>query len=196
MSTLELAANAFTTWSIWLAARNSVHTWAVGIVGCILFAFQFFESRLYADVTLQVFFIATSVVGWAQWRRGRTADGSRARPVTRASRSSLVWMALAAAAVTAGYGTLLHRLTDAWMPYLDSAVLALSVVAQCLLMQRKIETWPAWLVVNTLAVPLFVSRELWLTAALYAAYWVNAWHGWWCWRAQVRADAAVEATAG
>ena len=69
------------------------------------------------------------------------------------------------------------------MPYMDAAVLALSVIAQCLQMQRKIKNLTllgsAWI---PLSVGLFASRGLSLTAALYAAYWVNAWYGWWRWR--------------
>ena len=60
----------------------------------------------------------------------------------------------------------------------------LSVVAQCLLMQRKIQTWPVWLLVNTISVGLFVSRGLVIPAALYAAFWFNAWYGWWQWSRQ------------
>jgi nicotinamide mononucleotide transporter len=104
-------------------------------------------------------------------------------------------MALAALAVTLGYGALLHRFTDAYMPYVDAAVLALSVVAQCLLMMRQIENWAFWIAVNTLSVPLFASRGLTLTAVLYAAYWFNAWYGLWRWRGQMRAAAAMPATA-
>ncbi len=185
MTPLEIAANAITALSILLAARNSVHTWWLGIVGCVLFTVVFAQTQLYADATLQLFFIATSAIGWRQWLHGG-ADAAP-RPVTRASPRTLAWMALAAAAVTAGYGALLHRYTDAFMPFVDAAVLALSVVAQCLLMQRRIDTWPAWLAVNTLSVPLFAVRGLQLTAGLYALYWLNAWYGWWHWRREQRA---------
>jgi len=41
-----------------------VHTWWSGIIGCALFAWVFYEARLYADVTLQGFFILTSIYGW------------------------------------------------------------------------------------------------------------------------------------
>jgi nicotinamide mononucleotide transporter len=176
---LELAANAVTTVSIVLAARNSVHTWWTGIVGCGLFALLFFDSQLYADVTLQAFFIVTSAIGWWHWRGGVAAH---ALPVRRSPLPLLAGSTLAALAVTVAYGSLLHHWTDAYAPYVDSAVLAFSVVAQLLLMRRRIETWPAWLLVNTLSVPLYASRGLTLTAALYAAYWLNAWHGWWLWR--------------
>lgn len=181
MTPLEIAANVFATASIWLAARNNVHLWWTGIVGCALFCVLFLQNQLYADATLQVFFIGASVYGWWLWHRGR--DGAPL-PVTRTPARTLGLMVLAAIVVTFAYGGLLKHFTDAYAPYVDSAVLGFSVVAQLLLMQRRIETWPCWLVVNTLSVPLFASRGLTLTAVLYAAYWVNAWYGWWHWQRQ------------
>lgn len=53
MTGLEIAANAVMAASILLAARNSVHTWWTGIIGCSLFGFLFWHTRLYADVLLQ-----------------------------------------------------------------------------------------------------------------------------------------------
>ncbi len=187
MTPLEIAANAVTTLSIWLAARNSRHTWSTGIVGCVLFGVQFFRTQLYADVTLQAFFLVTSAIGWWQWAHARKGAVVSERPVTRARPATLATMVLAAAAVTLGYGALLHHFTDAYAPYVDSAVLALSVAAQFLLMQRQIETWAFWIVVNTLSVPLYASRGLHLTAVLYAAYWFNAWYGLWRWHRERRA---------
>ena len=64
MNLLEIAANAFNAASIFLAARNSVHVWWTSIVGCTLFAWVFFGAKLYADVTLQGFFIVASAIGW------------------------------------------------------------------------------------------------------------------------------------
>jgi nicotinamide mononucleotide transporter len=193
MSPLEIAANAVITLSIWLAARNSVHTWSTGVLGCALFGVLFFQAKLYADATLQLFFIVTSAIGWFQWRQPAGREANAARPITRTAPGTLLWMAGAGLFVTFAYGGLLYRFTDAYLPYIDAAVLALSVIAQCLLMQRKLETWPVWLTVNSLSVPLFFSRGLLLTAALYTAYWLNAWYGWWRWRReQLSQSAATE----
>lgn len=191
---IELSASAFTTVSILLAARNSVHTWWTGIVGCVLFAVTFFQVALYADVTLQGFFLVTSVLGWWHWQRGQ---GGASKPISRTTRREWTVAVLMSVAVTGGYGWLLSRLTDAYAPFLDSAVLALSVVAQIFLLRRRLENWPVWVVVNTLSVPLYASRGLWLTSLLYAAYWINAWYGWWTWRRVYRAQTrAAEAAPG
>ena len=179
MTALEIAANAFTAVAIFLAGRNSVHTWWTGIIGCTLFGVLFAEKQLYADVVLQVFFVATSLLGWWRWLRGRQGAPL---PVTHAGWRTLAWMVPAGVAAIAVYGALLHHYSNAYAPFVDSAVLVFSVIAQLLMMQRRIENWPVWLVVNTIAVPLYASRGLYLTAVLYAGFWINAIVSWIWWR--------------
>jgi len=178
-SPLELAANAFTAAAILLAGRNNVHTWWTGIIGCVLFGLLFAQSRLYADVLLQAFFVATGILGWWRWLHGRNGAPL---PITHAGWRSLAWMVPVGIAATAAYGALLHSYTDAYAPFIDSAVLVFSVIAQLLMMQRRIENWPVWLIVNTIAVPLYYSRGLVLTSILYAGFWINAIVSWWWWR--------------
>jgi nicotinamide mononucleotide transporter len=168
---LELAANAFNAASILLAGRNSIHMWWTTLVGCLLFAAVFYDARLYADVTLQAFFIVTAGVGWWRWRHGA---GGHALPVRYSSRPTLGIGIVAGVGITGGYGWLLYRFTDAYAPFLDSIILAFSVLGQWLLMERRVESWWCWLLVNTIAVPLYAARGLYLTAVLYAGFWINA----------------------
>ncbi len=179
MSPLELAANVLATASIVLAARNNVHTWWTGIVGCGAFAVVFYDAHLYADVVLQVFFVGASVVGWWQWLRG---DHGAPLPISEPPWTRLIPSVALGLLGTLGYGLLLHRFTSAYAPFADSSVLVFSLIAQLLLMQRRVHTWPFWLLVNSIAVPLYASRGLYLTSALYAGYWINAivaWRSWW-----------------
>lgn len=175
---LELAANGLTAVAIVLAGRNNVHTWWTGIVGCTLFGILFAQSRLYADVALQAFFVATSVAGWWKWVRGDHGDPL---PITHARAANLAWTVPLGVAATAGYGMLLHLTTNAYAPFLDSAVLVFSIIGQILMMQRRVENWAFWLLVNSIAAPLYFSRGLVLTAALYAGFWVNAVVSWRSW---------------
>lgn len=167
----EISANALNALSILLAGCNSIHTWWTGIAGCVLFGAVFFSARLYADVTLQAFFVVTSVVGWWTWWRGVRGEQL---PVRHTRLPVVVALLFAGAAVASTYGWLLQRFTDAYAPFLDSVVLAFSVLGQFLLLGRRYETWWCWLLVNTIAVPLYVSRGLQVTAVLYAAFWINS----------------------
>lgn len=190
ISPLELAANGIMAVSILLAGRNNVHTWWTGIVGCALFGIVFYEAKLYADVLLQLFFVATSALGWWQWLKGVQGEPLG---IGRVRAHTLLWIAAASASATAAYGGLLYATTDAYAPFLDSAILVLSVIAQLLLMQRRLESWGFWLAVNSIAVPLYASRGLHLTAFLYAAYWLNAMISLWHWR-RLTCEPAVATT--
>jgi nicotinamide mononucleotide transporter len=171
MPLLETAANAFVAAAIFLAGRNNVHTWWTGIVGCTLFALVFYEVRLYADVILQIFFVLTSIAGWYRWLHG---NSGQELDVRFSKPSFLAICAALAVVAAAGYGALLHAFTDAYAPFLDSMVLVFSMLGQILMMDRRVENWWAWLLVNTIAVPLYASRGLYLTGALYAGFWINA----------------------
>ncbi|MBJ7310388.1 nicotinamide riboside transporter PnuC [Rugamonas sp. CCM 8940] len=188
---LEIAANAVMTLSIVLAGRNNAHSWWLGVLGCSMFALLFYGVKLYADVALQLFFIVTCVIGWLRWRRGA---GGVALPIGRVRAGPLAAMVLLGVAASAAYGLMLHRYTEAYAPFVDSAVLVFSIIAQLLLMGRRLESWPFWLLVNSISVPLYFSRGLHLTALLYAAYWLNAIVSWYFWRRQMAAPVAAPAT--
>lgn len=167
----EIAANVLNTASVLLAGRNSVHTWWTGIVASVLFGVVFYSAKLYADVALQFFFFGAGVAGWWAWLRG--GGGGRELPVRRGTASASAWLLVAGLAAAAASGWVLRRFTDAYAPFLDSLVLAFSVLGQLLLVRRRYESWWCWLLVNTVAVPLYASRGLYLTAVLYLAFWVN-----------------------
>ena len=193
MSALELAANVFNLLSVWFSARNNVHTWWSGIVGCALYGILFLDVKLYADVTLQAFFIGSCVIGWWNWKRGRPGQAMESGaseplaaatvelPITRVSLAIFAGLATGAILAATSYGWLLHALTDAASPFIDSTVLALSILAQFLMVARKVETWPVWFVVDCIAVPLYASKGLWLTAAVYAFFLVLVVMGWVRW---------------
>src|SRR4051812_33181883 len=125
MTPLEIAANTLNVVSIILAGRNNEHTWWTGILGCSAFACLFFGARLYADVTLQGFFIVTSALGWWHWRH---APDAAELPIRRTAPEWLARGLAVAVAAALGYGWLLKHFTNAWAPFIDSVVLTFSVL--------------------------------------------------------------------
>lgn len=166
MTPLEVAANAFILASVYAARRNSVHVWWTGMIGVTLYAVMFYDAKLYADVVLQGFFFATSVVGWWQWRHG--GAGGTELPVSTLRPAHRVAAAVAVAAASLFFGTVFARFTDAALPYADSFILGGSVVAQLLMMRRVMDHWPIWIAVDVVAVGVYATKGLVLTAVVYA----------------------------
>lgn len=165
-SPLEASANVAILASVYLARRNSVHTWWTGMAAVTLFALLFFGAKLYADVILQVFFFGTCVYGWWAWTRG--GEGGSELPIsTLTSRQRLLALGAVALAVLF-FGTVFSRFTDAALPYPDSFILGGSVVAQLLMMRRIRDHWALWIAVDIVAVIVYATKGLYLTSGVYA----------------------------
>lgn len=180
VSALEWAANITTAICIFLAGRNNVHTWWTGMVACVLFGVLFYDFQLYADSMLQVFFVATSVVGWYGWA-SKGKEISTPNVTFGPGGLAIAYITATTIAAYCIYTLLLVNFTNAYAPALDSAILVLSIVAQLFMMRRYVLSWPLWVVVNTIAVPLFFSRELYVTSFMYSLYWFHAFYGWYNW---------------
>lgn len=180
MTPLEIAANVVNLLSVVLAARNHVMTWSTGILGCVLFGVLFYQQKLYADVTLQFYFTVTSVLGWYNWKFGGAEY--REREVTTLGLLRFLRWSVVAAVLGLAYGWFLSCWTDASYPYFDSLILSFSILAQTLLLERLVENWLGWIVVNTIAVPIYAAKGLLLTSAIYGVFLGNAFYGVWRWR--------------
>jgi nicotinamide mononucleotide transporter len=177
---IELLAAVVTAVSIWLATRENVWYYPTGIVSVLLYGWIFFGAKLYAETGLQAVWFALMIYGWHQWLRGGT--GRTELAVSRTPRRGWVTIVVAGAVTTAIVVMLQKRYTDNPAPLVDSTIAAWSIVAQWMTARKWIESWIFWLAVNTLAVPLYITRELWFTAVLYAALWVLAIVGYRSWR--------------
>lgn len=168
LKTLEWLAAGLGVINIALLIFRSQWNFAFAIASVSLYVFIFFESRLYAESGLQVFFILANVWGWIVWRRslGDSEDASRIAVRWLDWRSRIVWLTVTAA-LSLNLGWMLHRFTNAAMPYADAAIAGASVAAQILLGYRRIENWVLWIAIDVAAVLLYINRGLYPTAGLY-----------------------------
>ncbi len=192
MNPLELTAVALGVANIILLIRRSIWNYAFGIAMVILYFEIFREARLYSDMLLQIFFLVVQGWGWWAWARAGGMGGP-VRVERMAVSERWLWLA-AVVALTVLWGTAMGRLTDAAAPYWDAAVAMGSVASQLLLVRRKIENWIGWIAVDVLAIGLYASRELWLTAGLYGLFLILSIVGFAEWRRAER-DAVSAADA-
>ena len=189
MNTLELVAAIVGAVSVWLSVRQNIWSWPTAIVNVVLYAVVFYEARLYADMGLQVIYAVLSVYGWYEWLHGGT--GGTELQVTRTGRALGALLGAIALIGSAVLGMLLHRETDAALPYMDAALSSTSLVAQWMMTRKLLENWLVWIAVDVLYVGMFVFKGLYLTAGLYAVFLALAVRGYIDWRRSMRASVAA-----
>ena len=181
VSALELVAFVLALVMVWLNMRVNALAWPLAIVSSLLYFALFWNSRLYGDASLQIFFAVIALWGWWQWLRGTAADGSALQVRTLPARGR--WMLLAALAVAwPATGLFLKRFTDTDVPWWDAFPTAASVIGQWLLGRKYLENWAAWIVVNVVSVGLFAYKGLWLTTLLYTLFIAMSFAGWRAWQ--------------
>ena len=77
---------------------------------------------------------------------------------------------------------LLINYTDSTVPWADSFTTALSIVGMWMLARKYIEQWWVWCIVDVASSALYVYKELYFTAALYAVYAIISIFGYYKWK--------------
>ena len=152
---------------VWLAVRENVWNFPVGLLNVLTYSVVFFGAGLYADAGLQVVYFVLGCMGWYLWLFG--GDQRTSLHVTRASVPELLILVGIAGVLTIGLWTLLSHIGGS-ASFWDALTTAISLAAQWLLNKKRLENWIAWIVVDAIYVPLYVYKALHLTAILYAVF--------------------------
>lgn len=63
----EIAGSIFAIVYLYFSIREKIWLWPTGFITSLFFLVVFFESRLYADMGLQVYYMGVSLYGWFHW---------------------------------------------------------------------------------------------------------------------------------
>ncbi|ADG74340.1 nicotinamide mononucleotide transporter PnuC [Cellulomonas flavigena DSM 20109] len=174
---------------VWLATRQHVANFPVGMANNLVFVVLFWQTGILANAGLQVVYLLLGGLGWWWWVRGGPDAGRL--PVRRTPR--LVWpLALVcAAALTVTIALVLTRTAESAQPWADAVTTSLSLVAQVMMGRKWLGSWAVWIVTDVLLVALYVTLGLYLTAALYVLFLGLCVHGWRQWSRDLRATTDV-----
>ncbi|MBR5283208.1 MAG: nicotinamide mononucleotide transporter [Alistipes sp.] len=188
--TLQIVGVALGLLYLWLEYKANIWLWVVGLIMPIVHGALYFRSGLYADFSMQLYYIAAGIYGLIVWGRGAKQSNHSTLKIT--STPLAVWVAIA------GVYALLHgaiylflvSFTDSTVPFWDSLTTALCIVAYWMLSRKYVEQWLVWLVVDVITVGLYLYKDIPLTAGLYALYSALAVAGYLRWRRMIKTQIA------
>ena len=183
---LELTAVLLAIAYLLLAVRQHLACWYAAFVSTAIYLYVFYSVNLYMESALQVFYMAMAVYGWHQWRH-QWRQGSPAESKEKSSLAISTWplrhhliaisLVLAATIIS---GTLLAG-TEQHLRYVDSFTTWGAVVTTYMVTRKILENWLYWLVIDGVAIFLYLDRALYFTALLFVIYEVIVIFGWLRW---------------
>ena len=171
---------------VWLTIRKNIWCFPAGLVNVGLYGILFFREKLYADAILQVFYVLLLAYGWVQWKKSTIQNDFQITAISWKVGISLVVICLVS---TFAIGTVLMKATDASLPYLDSFLTSMSLIAQWMVAKKKIENWIVWIVADIIYVGMYIFKNLHLTAALYFVFILLALKGYNEWKKKIALNA-------
>jgi nicotinamide mononucleotide transporter len=181
---IELAGFVTGGLCVWLVVREHIWNWPIGLANYVFFFLLFWRGRLFADAGLQVIYFGLGVYGWWNWLHGGVRGGELT--IRRATRTEWLLLAAAVPVATLGLREILLIARGA-APFWDSLTTVLSLAAQTLQTRKRLEHWAIWILADVIYIPLYLSRQLPLTAVLYFIFLLMCVAGWREWLRRYRA---------
>lgn len=175
---------------VWLLVKQNIWTWPLGIANNIFYITLFFRAKLYGDMGLQFFYIAISIYGWWHWLHPDDIHRGQLR-VHRIGAQAATMVTAAVAIATVILALTLRRFTDSTVPWLDGTTTSLSLAAQFMQSRKWIENWWVWIAADVIYIGLYIYKQLYLTALLYAVFMVMCIIGLRQWSHDRRAELAA-----
>lgn len=171
---------------IFFSIRQNILTWPTGLITSAIYIIVFFQSKFYADMGLQVYYVVISIYGWYYWIKGNKPENSNTVPVRRVNKK--LWLKLIAITIFLYFAILaiLINFTDSDVPFMDSLTTALSITATWMLAKKYIEHWLIWIFVDLFSAGLYIYKSLWPTVILFLVYTVMAYLGYIEWKKDLK----------
>jgi len=166
---------------LWWEYHADPRLWIASIVMPSISMWIYLGKGIYADFAINIYYFVIAIYGYVAWtrkQRGHSAQNedkkSSGLPIRHIPREILAMCGAVFLLLWAGMYLALDNLTDSTVPMADSFTTSLSIVAMWILARKYIEQWLAWIAVDIVSSGLYVYKELYFYAVLYAIYTVIA----------------------
>ena len=185
-----------TTWQEWLgvffsviqvllARKNNSNNYLFGIAGITLTLYVMIASKLYAEFTLNLYYLVMSIYGWLYWKFGKQQAETKISETTHLEKGITAGIVIGTFLL---FWFFLTHFTDSDVPIWDSLVSAFAWAGMWLMARRKIENWILLNISNIISIPLMIHKDLYLYAVLTSFLFVVAIFGYAEWRKIIKME--------
>jgi nicotinamide mononucleotide transporter len=180
---LEIVAASFSLLSTIFLVRNNLKTWLFSIVTFCLYFFIYLKKQLYAIGGLQIIYLLQSCWGLYQWRFGWIKKNQL--KISSASGTlyftAIIWIAFLFSIIL----FILRHYTTSTTPFSDAFITASSLFALWLTTRKILENWLLWILIDLIAVYLYLKKDLYITAGLYTIFLILGVLGYIKWKKEI-----------
>lgn len=183
-SWLEAVAVVAGLMSVWYARKEDIMVYPTGIVNVLIYVFLCYEVKLYADMSINIFYFGMSIYGWIKWTR--KTSGNQTRPITMMSWKEWILSTGGLLLFFVILWYILNKFTDSSVPGWDALTTAIFIIGMWLMALKKVENWIFWIAGDLISVPLYASKSLVLSSFQFVVFLALAIAGYIEWRRKLK----------
>ena len=166
-----------------LTAKGKISSYAFNFLQMITYMIICWDAALYLEFGEQVFYFIVCIYGVFAWNKNMKTNEDGTTQVKAKKFKLWQWFTAAAIVIfsTGLLGYFGAEVLGSTMPYLDAMTVALAVIAQLLMVWRYREQWACWILIDVISLIMFVALGNWSMVAMYVAWTINAFYGWYNW---------------
>ncbi len=171
---LEILTFFFGVWSVFLAKKQSIHTFQVGLLATSITVYLLFLAGYYGDMVINFYYSIMSIFGWYKWRKGSFCETELAISRTNFRQKILGFVLFL---ITMLVVILVYKFFDfkiATENYFDIFTSGIFFTAMWFMALKKIENWTLWILGNAIVVPLYAFKGLYILAIEYIIFTILA----------------------
>ncbi|MBD0776945.1 nicotinamide mononucleotide transporter [Maribacter sp. ANRC-HE7] len=187
---LQALGTVLGVFQVLLARNNNIHNYLFGIVAILISLWVLYQSQLYADILINLYYLVMSIYGWFYWKFGRQKEET---PISYSNRSEQI---KAMGIVLLCFTLMVYWLkfyTNSDVPIWDAAVNAFAWAGMWLMAKRKMENWIYLNISNIISIPLLFYKELYIYAGLTIFLFAVGTSGYFKWRKIILNDTGRQA---
>ena len=161
---LEVIAAIFGLIYVLLAARQNFFCWMAGIANVLIFAWIFFNNKIYANMSLQIIYLIISIYGLYVWMSKKPNVKVK---ISKMDNSYRLLMVVFISILTAISYLILSN-TNSTTLFVDSFTAAAGLIATWMQARKYIENWLIFIPTDIILTIMFYTQELYVTSALFA----------------------------
>lgn len=168
---------------VFLIARENIWGWPAAFISTAIYTAIFWDKQLPMQAFLNAYYLLMAVYGFTIWYRGSAKSSANAQLKIRSLATKyLIGFYALGLLITWLIASYLAANEFSKSPYLDSGIMAFSLLNTYLMAKKYIQNWHNWALINLASAILYSQAELYLTAAMHASFLILAVYGYLNWK--------------
>ncbi|WP_322861998.1 nicotinamide riboside transporter PnuC [Malaciobacter marinus] len=172
-TSLEAIAMFLSILYLFLAIKQNVWCFVAAFFSTLIYTIIFFDASLLMDSFLNAYYLLMAIYGWYSWKYSNIKENKELEISSFGIKTNIkIIILLSILSLILGF--YMQNYTSADFAYLDTFTTIFAIYSTYLLTKKIIENWIYWIVIDTVSIYIYINKQFYLTAVLFAIYTILA----------------------